>query len=101
MVPCPNGKVPYSLQKCFEDGKKYPGIRWVEEQIKLGKIDFLGEVLSQYYGISSFDSACFHTTNWQLNTNFRWEYIRVLPGLTMDVRIFRKHWEIRRCLRTC
>ena len=55
MLPCPNGKVPYSGQLCFSDGKELPDIKWVEEQIKTGKIDFIGEVLSQYYGISSSD----------------------------------------------
>ncbi|MDO1449299.1 hypothetical protein Q0590_23690 [Rhodocytophaga aerolata] len=24
MFPCPNGKVPYSLQACFSDGKEWP-----------------------------------------------------------------------------
>lgn len=56
MVPCPEGKVPYSLQPCFEDGREWPSIDWVEEQIKAGNIHFIGEVLSQYHGISSSDS---------------------------------------------
>jgi hypothetical protein len=56
MVPCPSGKVPYSLQKCFENNSEWPSLQWVEEQIKLRKIQFLGEVLSQYHGISSSDS---------------------------------------------
>ena len=56
MVPCPNGKVPYSLQACFEDGKEWPSLEWVEGQIKSGKINFIGEVLSQYHGISSADT---------------------------------------------
>jgi len=55
-VPCPNGKVPYSLQQCFEDGKEWPDISWVEQQIKEKKIDFIGEVLTQYHGIPSSDS---------------------------------------------
>jgi uncharacterized protein len=59
MFPCPNGKVPYSLQSCFKDNKELPSIAWVEEQIKAKKVDFLGEVLSQYYGISSSDSTLF------------------------------------------
>jgi hypothetical protein len=56
MFPCPDGKVPYSQQACFSHGKDWPDPVWVEEQIKANKIDFLGEVLSQYYGISSSDS---------------------------------------------
>lgn len=56
MFPCPNGKVPYSLQGCYADGAELPSLVWVEEQIKAGRIDFLGEVLSQYYGISASDS---------------------------------------------
>ena len=59
MLPCPNGKVPYSLQPCYEDGKDWPSIDWVEQQMKNGAIDFMGEILSQYYGISSSDSLLF------------------------------------------
>jgi predicted TIM-barrel fold metal-dependent hydrolase len=59
MLPCPLGKVPYSFQKCFEDGKDWPPIDWVEEQIKNKKINFIGEILSQYYGISSSDSSLY------------------------------------------
>ena len=59
MFPCPNGKVPYSLQPCHEDGQDWPALSWVETQIKEGNIDFFGEVLSQYYGISSSDSLLF------------------------------------------
>jgi hypothetical protein len=59
MFPCPLGKVPYSLQQCFLNGKDWPPIEWVEQQIKNKKIDFLGEVLSQYYGISSSDSSLY------------------------------------------
>ena len=59
MFPCPNGKVPYSLQPCYEDGKDWPSLEWVEQQLKDGKIDFMGEILSQYYGISSSDSLLF------------------------------------------
>lgn len=59
MFPCPNGKVPYSLQPCFEQGEDWPSLSWVELQIQEGKIDFFGEVLSQYYGITSSDSLLF------------------------------------------
>ena len=59
MFPCPNGKVPYSQQPCFVDGKDWPSLSWVEEQIQQKKINFLGEVLSQYFGISSSDSLLF------------------------------------------
>lgn len=55
MLPCPNGKVPYSNQLCFSNGKDLPDIKWVEQQINDGKIDFIGEILSQYYGISPSD----------------------------------------------
>ncbi|HLV23159.1 MAG TPA: amidohydrolase family protein [Moheibacter sp.] len=59
MFPCPNGKVPYSLQDCYPNGEEWPSVDWVEQQIKSGKIDFLGEVLNQYYGISPSDSLLF------------------------------------------
>lgn len=58
-VPCPNGKVPYSLQQCFENGNEWPDIKWVEQQIKEKKIDFIGEVLTQYHGISSSDTLMY------------------------------------------
>jgi len=57
MVPCPNGKVPYSLQQCFDDNREFPPLDWMEEQIAKKKIHFLGEVLSQYHGISPSDSS--------------------------------------------
>jgi hypothetical protein len=59
MFPCPVGNVPYSSQPCFEDGSDWPEVDWVEEQIKAGMIDFLGELLNQYYGITPADSAVF------------------------------------------
>lgn len=59
MFPCPNGKVPYSLQPCYENGQEWPPPIWVEQQIKEGKIDFLGELLNEYYGISPSDSLMF------------------------------------------
>jgi hypothetical protein len=59
MFPCPNGKVPYSLQPCYQNGKEWPAIEWVEEQIKRKKIDFMGELLTQYFGISSSDSLLY------------------------------------------
>lgn len=58
-VPCPNGKVPYSKQQCFTDGKEWPDVNWVEQQIKEKKIDFIGEVLTQYHGISSSDTLMY------------------------------------------
>lgn len=58
-VPCPNGKVPYSKQSCFDDGKEWPDINWVEQQIIEKKIDFIGEVLTQYHGISSSDTLMY------------------------------------------
>ena len=59
MFPCPLGNVPYSAQPCFEDGNEWPEVTWVEEQIRAGKIDFFGELLNQYYGITPADSAMF------------------------------------------
>jgi predicted TIM-barrel fold metal-dependent hydrolase len=56
MMPCPNGKVPYSQQKCFENGNSFPDVAWVEQMIQQKEIDYLGEILSQYYGISSSDT---------------------------------------------
>ena len=59
MLPCPDGKVPYSGQFCFPDKKDFPDLNWVEKQIKEKRIHFIGEVLSQYYGISPSDEKLF------------------------------------------
>lgn len=59
MFPCPNGKVPYSLQPCYSKGEDWPSLDWVEQQIKDNKIDYMGEVLNQYYGISPSDYLLF------------------------------------------
>lgn len=58
-VPCPNGKVPYSQQQCFENDKEWPDIKWVEQRILEKKIDFIGEVLTQYHGISMSDNLMY------------------------------------------
>lgn len=60
-IPCPLGKVPYSKQmnNCYENDAEWPEVSWVEQQIKENKIDFLGEVLTQYYGISSSDTLMY------------------------------------------
>lgn len=59
MIPCPNGKVPYSGQSCFDNGAEWPSLAWVEELMREGKIQFLGEVLTQYQGISMSDTSIF------------------------------------------
>lgn len=59
MLPCPNGKVPYSGQLCFDDGAEWPALTWVEGLMKEGKIQFLGEVLTQYHGISMSDTSIY------------------------------------------
>ncbi|WP_018630868.1 amidohydrolase family protein [Niabella aurantiaca] len=59
LLPCPGGRVPYSRQPCFEDGREWPSVAWVERQIKAGRIDFIGEVLTQYQGISMSDTLMY------------------------------------------
>ncbi|WP_346239299.1 amidohydrolase family protein [Niabella insulamsoli] len=59
MLPCPGGKVPYSLQQCFDTGHDWPPIEWVESQIKSGNIDYFGEILNQYCGISPADTMLY------------------------------------------
>jgi hypothetical protein len=59
MLPCPGGIVPYGGPKCFADGEEFPDINWVRDQILKHKIDFFGELLNEYYGISLSDSSMF------------------------------------------
>jgi hypothetical protein len=97
MFPCPNGKVPYSLQACYADGAELPSLVWVEEQIKAGRIDFLGEVLSQYYGISASDSLLL--PYYALAQKYRLPVGIHLGGAgrVMAVRTLKWNWEIRFC----
>ncbi|KAA5539365.1 amidohydrolase family protein [Adhaeribacter rhizoryzae] len=59
MFPCPNGKVPYSLQPCYSNGETWRAVNWVEQQITEGMINYFGEILYQYCGISPSDSLLF------------------------------------------
>jgi hypothetical protein len=59
ILPCPNGIVPYGGPKCFDNGQDFPDANFVRQQMRDGKIDFLGELLNQYYGISMSDSIMF------------------------------------------
>jgi hypothetical protein len=59
MFPCPDGKVPYSRQNCFENGEEWPSPKWVQKLMQEDKIQFLGEVLTQYYGISTSDTSMY------------------------------------------
>lgn len=57
MFPCPNNFA-YTLgAKCFDTGNEYPDTVWVKKQIEEKRIDFIGELLNQYYGISPSDSS--------------------------------------------
>ena len=59
MLPCPEGRVPYSQQLCFASGEIWPSPDWVELEITEGRVNFLGEILAQYHGISASDTMLF------------------------------------------
>ena len=59
MFPCPEGKVPYSRQLCFSNGREWPDTAWVVQQVHAKRIQFFGEVLTQYAGLSMSDSAMY------------------------------------------
>ena len=59
ILPCPNGVVPYGGPRCFENGQEFPDLAWVRQLAVDGKIDFLGELLNQYYGISMSDTRMY------------------------------------------
>ena len=56
MFPCPGGKVPYSGQVCYTDSVAFPDSSWVRHLIEKGRIQFLGELLTQYAGMLPDDS---------------------------------------------
>ncbi len=56
MFPCDGGTVPNSnRRKCFRNGESYPDLNWLRQEIVSGRIGFLGEVVSQYSGLSPND----------------------------------------------
>ncbi len=56
MIPCPRGKVPYSGQTCYTDSIAFPDSNWVRHLIEKRRIQFLGELLTQYAGMRPDDS---------------------------------------------
>ncbi|HRH43875.1 MAG TPA: amidohydrolase family protein [Pyrinomonadaceae bacterium] len=54
--PCENGKMVNIGTQCFEDGKEFPDLNKLREQIKSGNIKVLAELNAQYLGIAPNDS---------------------------------------------
>ncbi len=57
LFPCPNNFDYNQGVKCFENGSEYSDTLRVKKQIEEKKIDFFGELINQYYGISPSDAS--------------------------------------------
>lgn len=55
LFPCVDGKAPNGGRDCFPNGKSFPDINWLENEIKQGRIHGLGELTPQYLGMNPND----------------------------------------------
>ena len=53
MFPC----LTQAVEQCFPDEANLPEVTWLREEIRAGRIQMLGEVISQLYGIFPSDSV--------------------------------------------
>jgi hypothetical protein len=53
--PCPLGKQPNGGPPCFVDGLEFPSIEELRSAIESGNVRVLGEIYTQYFGISPDD----------------------------------------------
>jgi hypothetical protein len=57
LFPCENGVAVNWGRPCFEDGGDWPNTGQLREHIELGQVQALGEITTQYLGLSPSDSA--------------------------------------------
>lgn len=55
LFPCENGIAPNWGRPCYAEGEVFPDIQWLREEILGGRIAALGEITSQYLGLSPQD----------------------------------------------
>ena len=55
LFPCPGGRVPNGGPECFAGGAEFPTINYLRSEFAAGRLQFLGEVTTQYAGISPAD----------------------------------------------
>jgi uncharacterized protein len=56
LFPCENGIGTNWGRPCFANGKEFPDIDWLRNEVKAGRIKALGEITAQYMGIAPDDS---------------------------------------------
>jgi len=54
--PCPGGHVPNGGPPCFGDAREFPDLAELRSHLASGAVQALGEIYTQYYGISPDDS---------------------------------------------
>ncbi len=57
MLPCENGRAPLGGRECFPSGKALPELGWLRAQYAAGHLGALGEITTQYAGMSPADPA--------------------------------------------
>jgi len=57
LFPCENGVAVNWGRPCFDDGGDWPRIERLREHIETGQVQALGEITTQYLGLSPSDSA--------------------------------------------
>ncbi len=57
MLPCENGRAPLGGRECFSSGQSLPDLAWLRAQYAAGQLGALGEITTQYAGMSPADPA--------------------------------------------
>lgn len=55
LFPCDRGIAANGGRQCFPDGDSLPKLDWLRAEIAAGRISFLGEITTQYLGLSPDD----------------------------------------------
>jgi len=55
LFPCENGVGTNWGRPCFENGREFPDLEWLRDEVKAGRVKALGEITAQYMGIAPDD----------------------------------------------
>jgi hypothetical protein len=55
--PCESGRMPNGGRRCFASGAVIPDTAWLRDEYRAGRLFALGEIVSQYAGLSPSDAS--------------------------------------------
>jgi hypothetical protein len=68
VFPCTGGRGPIGGQPCFNEPTDFPDLGWLTGELKAGRIKALGEIATEYWGMSPNDSRM--EPYWELAEQF-------------------------------